>query len=156
MDIDHEAIAFYSGKVNEAASMANKKNYKDSAGQFVNSQFDETVVSKRKYQRGKRSRSAAEYIMTGVEVSPSKRARKLFGPYIPDKTAKSLQPMIEHLAAPNRVVTTDGHRSYDAIGKDVRIIKSIMLLITMRSLLIFNGIHTNHVEAMHMPLLKGR
>ena len=55
-----------------------------------------------------------------VNVSPSKKARKVFAQNVPNRTARSLLPAIDHLAAAGAEVATDALRSYASLGKSLR------------------------------------
>ena len=81
-------------------------------------------------------------------VSPSKKSRKVFGQFIKDKRADTLLPMIDHLASPNAVVTTDGHATYSSLGDNVRIDVDHQV-IDHKKCFVCVGIHANNVEGMH-------
>ena len=54
------------------------ERWEASSHAFKRPQVDETAISKRKYNRGKRTRQAGtEWMEVEVEVSPSKKARKV-------------------------------------------------------------------------------
>lgn len=146
-----ESVQFYGDKVAEVASKANELDFLENEQSFADGQYDETSVSKRKYNKGKRSRLAAEYIQTAVSVS-SKKATKVFGKFVADKSSATLLPMVEHLAAVGGVVKTDGWPSYAALGSDVRVDVSHAVVNHKDTFVSADGTHTNNVEAMHSVL----
>ena len=138
------------------AQWANDNDYQNAAGTFKTFQVDETVVSKRKYNVGKRTRQGgSDWMEVEVNVSPSKKARKVFAQNVPNRTARSLLPAIDHLAAAGAEVATDALRSNASLGKSLR--PDIRHKVfnhseKVESKCFQKGVHTNHVEGMNAVL----
>ena len=92
-DVSDESVQVYASSVAAVAAKANEIEFQDSKVTFQEGQYDESSVSVRKFHRGKRTRAEEEYIQTAVSVSPSKKARRVFGRYIQDKSSATLLPI---------------------------------------------------------------
>ena len=76
-ELSKNTVSKILGRILTVAEWANGQELLRSAGSFQRGQYDETVVSKRKYNRGHRSRGKQQWMMTEVDVSPSKKTRKV-------------------------------------------------------------------------------